>query len=37
MADVVLVAMGLAFFGICVGYVALCDRVIGADDEGDAS
>jgi hypothetical protein len=37
MADFVLAAVALGFFGICVGYVALCDRIIGADDEGDPS
>lgn len=37
MADVVLAAVAFGFFGICVGYVALCDRIIGADGDGEAS
>jgi len=31
MADVLMVLIAVAFFAVCVAYVALCDRVIGAD------
>lgn len=37
MKDVVVVVMTLGFFALCIGYVALCDRIIGPDDvESDA-
>ena len=36
MADLVLITVALGFFGICVGYVAVCDRIIGPDEEVDA-
>jgi hypothetical protein len=26
--DVIFVAMTLAFFAVCIGYVALCDRLL---------
>jgi hypothetical protein len=29
MADIVFVALALAFFGLCVLYVVACDRIIG--------
>jgi hypothetical protein len=32
MGDLVMIATVLAFFGACIGYVALCDRVIGPDE-----
>lgn len=32
MADVILVALIVAFIAICVAYVSWCDRIIGADD-----
>jgi hypothetical protein len=32
MADFVLVAILVAFIGLCIAYVAWCDRIIGADD-----
>lgn len=35
MADVVLVATVLGFFGLCVLYVRFCDRMIRHDDIGE--
>jgi len=32
MADVLFVAVLVAFFAACVGFVRLCDRVIGGDE-----
>ncbi len=32
MADIVFVAIALAFFAICVLYVRWCDRIIGPDE-----
>jgi hypothetical protein len=34
MGDLVMIATVLGFFGACIGYVALCDRVIGPDAVG---
>lgn len=31
MKDLVVILMTLGFFALCVGYVALCDRVVGPD------
>ena len=31
MADVLMIVIVVIFFGLCVGYVSLCDRVIGPD------
>ena len=31
MADIVFVAIVVAFFALCVGYVRVCDRIIGPD------
>ena len=31
MADVLMVAITVAFFVLCVAYVGLCDRIIGED------
>jgi hypothetical protein len=31
MADIVFVAVALAFFGLCALYVVACDRIIGRD------
>lgn len=33
MRDVVFVLIAGAFFMLCVGYVHLCDRIIGPDPE----
>ncbi len=33
MGDIVMVLLVLAFFGVCVGYVSWCDRIIGPDPE----
>jgi hypothetical protein len=33
MADVWVVLTTLAFFGVCVAFVAGCDRMIGSDAE----
>ena len=32
MADVLFIAILVAFFGVCVGFVHVCDRVIGGDE-----
>jgi hypothetical protein len=32
MKDLIVVAMTLAFFALAVGYVALCNRIIGPDE-----
>lgn len=37
MRDVVFVAVTVAFFMLCVGYVALCDRIVGDDTESVTS
>ena len=31
MADLVFIVIVVAFFALCVGYVRLCDRIIGPD------
>ena len=31
MGDLIVLAMILAFFAVCIAYVALCDRIIGPD------
>ena len=31
MADLLFVVITIAFFVLCVGYVNLCDRIIGTD------
>jgi len=36
MRDIIAVAVVLAFFCLCTGYVAFCDRIIG-EDEPDVS
>ena len=36
MADVVFVAIALAFFSLCVLYVRWCDVIIGPDEVGGA-
>jgi hypothetical protein len=37
--DLLFIAIAVAFFAVCVGYVRLCDRIIGPDpaarDSGD--
>jgi hypothetical protein len=30
-ADVMFIAILVAFFGVCVGFVRICDRVIGPE------
>ncbi|MCC7075778.1 MAG: hypothetical protein IT198_01505 [Acidimicrobiia bacterium] len=45
MTDVLILAVVLAFFGLCVPYVALCDRIVGTasdlrgkdEDEAEAA
>jgi hypothetical protein len=37
MADVVMVGAALAFFGLCMGFIRVCDRIIGPDEEGELS
>lgn len=36
MADVAFVAVALGFFGLCVGYIRLLDRMVRGSDEADA-
>jgi hypothetical protein len=31
LVDVVFLLIVVAFFGVCIGYVRLCDRIIGPD------
>ena len=31
MNDILVLLMTLVFFGICVAYVGLCDRIVGPD------
>jgi hypothetical protein len=33
MADLLMVMITVVFFSLCVGYVALCNRIIGPDPE----
>jgi hypothetical protein len=35
-ADVLFVVITVAFFVLCVGYVKLCDRIIGPDPVVDS-
>jgi hypothetical protein len=35
--DLLFVAIAVAFFAVCVGYVRLCDRIIGPDPTGRES
>ena len=37
MADLVLVAVMVAFIALCVGYIGWCDRIIGPDALDDQS
>jgi hypothetical protein len=32
MADVLFILITIVFFVLCVGYVAVCDRIIGPDE-----
>ena len=34
MADIWFVLVIVAFFGLCVGFVTVCERIIGPDPEG---
>ena len=34
MADLVFIAIVVVFFALCVGYVRVCDRIIGPDAPG---
>lgn len=36
MADVAFVAVALGFFGLCVGYIRLLDRMVRRSDEEEA-
>lgn len=31
MADLLMLAVVAGFFALCVGYIALCDRILGPD------
>jgi hypothetical protein len=35
--DLLFIAIAMAFFAVCVGYVRLCDRIIGPDPTGRES
>jgi hypothetical protein len=37
MADVLFLVITVAFFLLCVGYVQVCDRIIGPDPRHDES
>ena len=37
MKDLIVIVMTVAFFAVTVGYVALCDRIIGPDEVDDVS
>ena len=37
MVDLVFIVIVVAFFVLCVGYVRLCDRIIGPDSPGAES
>ena len=37
MSDLLVIVVTAAFFRLCLGYVRLCDRVIGPDLEGTAT
>lgn len=32
MSDVIYIVLTLAFFGLCIAYVFMCDRIIGPDE-----
>ena len=32
MRDLLMIAITGAFFALCIGYVALCDRIVGPDE-----
>lgn len=34
MSDLLVIVVTAAFFRLCLGYVRLCDRIIGPDQEG---
>jgi hypothetical protein len=34
-ADIVFIAVALAFFALCALYIRWCDAIIGGDDSGD--
>ena len=36
MADLVFIVIVVAFFALCLGYVRLCDHIIGPDSPGRA-
>jgi hypothetical protein len=36
MADALFVAVALGFFGLCVGYVKVLDRMVRGSDEDEA-
>ena len=37
MADLVLVALIIAFTALCVAYISWCDRIIGPDEPASAA
>lgn len=36
MKDLIVLLMTFGFFGLCVAYVALCDRIVGPDPDPEA-
>jgi hypothetical protein len=36
MKDLIVIVMTVAFFAVTVGYVVLCDRIIGPDEVDDS-
>lgn len=32
MRDVLVLLMTVGFFGLCLGYIGLCDRIVGSDE-----
>ena len=36
MYDIISVLFVLVFFGLCVGYANLCDRILGPDEQATA-
>ncbi len=37
MKDLIVIVMTVAFFALAVGYVALCNRIIGPDQQVDGA
>jgi len=37
MRDLLFLALALGFFAVCIAYIHLCDRIIGADPVGESA